>query len=427
MTVRSHLHLVVLAMWCQTEPELKGMLEELQHQTVDGIPCAAQPLLKDLMNEIQHNSSQGFDEKVQHASKILDGQARASVLNTSAINVDAEEDPELRQLKQCAEEGVESRSKFGLRFSRSASGQSADYHACKTNAAKQAFRKAWAKNEFDLVYEQRSQSRSFAKADISWGRYLGFERIVVEEGGGPNSLQRATVYVSKCVLLGGSWCKQDSMTDSIKYLYVEMQYQEKFERSWSLLVSHSRDSVAVKSPKASQAEAALAVTQTPAKRTLPEGHQPVQGTPVKVSKIPREKSAVEKTMASVMKVKVEYQSVMTSSSNLAEQLQIDDAWAWALSPATRQGFDNALAAITKERSAFISDLLTAKPQDFRKKFSDDDFVFQGTLFTQTVPPLLKELKLQADMLLSMHQQRLKFLCAEPVQAKPALKASKKRA
>ena len=89
---------------------------------------------------------------------LLGGSAHEAVrIQEAADNV---EDAELAAWKRCIDEGVDIRSKQGQRFSRAVDGgKSAEYKVLST-PEKQAFRKAWAKGQFEKVKALKPKEKS---------------------------------------------------------------------------------------------------------------------------------------------------------------------------------------------------------------------------------------------------------------------------
>ena len=73
-----------------------------------------------------------------------------------------------------------------------------------------------------------------SKVDKQWGRYLSFERIVKEDGYGPHAFRRACTYVAKCMEMGIGWFFYSGMVEDVKFLYVEHQWEESFNKAWKL-------------------------------------------------------------------------------------------------------------------------------------------------------------------------------------------------
>ena len=322
-----------------------------------------------------------------------------------------EDSTEVKELGECVQSGVDMRSKYGLRFSRSKDGAKMQtYKDLKTNGEKQQFRKDWAKSEFNKLAETRKQEKCYSKADRNWGRYLAFERIVVEEGNGPRALKRACTYVAKCMLMGGKWLLNDLMTESVKFLYIEVQFVEQFQRSWTLCTEHLRHSTKTIKPQSPQkgqqeqeARSASGEPFTPAgdgtKRPLEQ-----ETTPQKAQKVARQKSPLEVLLAEAFQTKTQYQEAWTSAVNLDSTMSGDEAWDWATS--ARAPFDQAMAAVKKGQTPFVFDLTVVKQQgELKKRYSDNALIMECTNFLKHFPPLVQALRLQSDMLLAMHRQR----------------------
>ncbi len=50
-------------------------------------------------------------------------------------------------------------------------------------------------------------------------------------------LQAALLYVSKCKLMGGRWCRFNKMTERMEFLHLELSETDKFSESWAMVSS----------------------------------------------------------------------------------------------------------------------------------------------------------------------------------------------
>lgn len=343
------------------------------------------------------------------------------------------DDEELDEMKRAIDTGVDMRSKFGVRFSRAGDGaKSSEYQSLRKTKDKQEFRRTWLKTQFDKVSERRIQQRTVTKHDTTHGVYYSFERIVVEEGGGAAAVRRAMTYCTKCLLMKGTWIMADTMTDSTKYLYISVQFKEKFIRSWTLYTEQYRESDNFKCSQITEkaTDSASKTMQDKAKQ-VGELETPMKRSATSTNetsaKKQRTKSAIEVALASATKIKGSYADIMATGASIEVQLREDQSWAWAQGPGTRDPFQAALQAVREARTQFVDDMLTTKASDIRKKYAEEDLLVQCLKYNADMPPVLEALRVQSEMLLSMHRQRLSILSGTMPGQKNPKKAGRKGA
>lgn len=149
------------------------------------------------------------------------------------------ETEEAKKWRLLAEEGVNIRSAAGQQFSRDPNGGKSAEYAGLTNAAKQAFRKEWAKQMHTTVVKKSEKEKSWRTIDSNKGSYEPFAIIVQREGGGPSGLEAARNYVSACVRMAGPWISRNPMTKRDEYLYLKRCFVEEFSECWRQYESRS--------------------------------------------------------------------------------------------------------------------------------------------------------------------------------------------
>ena len=360
---------------CVPHGSLPSVGEEDENTPASGGPLGT--LVADLLAGLPEN----FQKSIQWIASKADQTAR----QLAGLENEPADSTEVKELGECVHSGVDIRGKYGLRFSRSQDGAKMQtYKDLKTNGEKQQFRKDWAKSEFDKLSETRKQEKCYSKADRNWGRYLAFERIVVEEGNGPRALKRACTYVAKCMLMGGKWLLNDNMTESFKFLYIEVQFVEQFQRSWILCTEHLRHSFRIIKPQSEKGQLEQEAGSASGEPVTPAGDgtkRPLEAetTPQKAQKVARLKSPLEMLLAEAMKTKTQYQEAWTSAVNLDSTMSGDEAWYRAAS--ARAPFDQAMAAVKKGQTPFVFDLTAVKQQgELKKRYTDNALIMECTNF-----------------------------------------------
>ena len=139
------------------------------------------------------------------------------------------------ELEDIAENGMSAHGKWGLRFSRSAEGQT-DEHKSKSCVEKKLFRQDWAKCKLESVRRKKTRSESWTKVDTQKGTYVPFVVLWQREGGrdDPSALSCAVKYARKCVAMGPPWTSYNGMTERCEFLHLVREVSETFTKCWSL-------------------------------------------------------------------------------------------------------------------------------------------------------------------------------------------------
>jgi len=105
------------------------------------------------------------------------------------------------------------------------------YAAAKTYEEKAAFRRDWAKEQYEHHVKSRSQVTSLKKEDVAGGKHLALARIAWLEGGGPAGMRAACQLALKCLELGKPWYTNCPFTMRKKFMYLETGFQETFTKA----------------------------------------------------------------------------------------------------------------------------------------------------------------------------------------------------
>lgn len=131
--------------------------------------------------------------------------------------------------------GLSLRSKWGLRFSRSAlGGKSPNYSGTREEKAR--FREEWVKSQFEHAKLERTRKTEYRHIDKKKGTYRPFSMIWKKQGGNldPTALQAAKNIASACIKMGGAWVQYNTMSKRVEYLDLERGFETEFEKSWAL-------------------------------------------------------------------------------------------------------------------------------------------------------------------------------------------------
>ncbi|CAK0880979.1 unnamed protein product [Prorocentrum cordatum] len=98
---------------------------------------------------------------------------------------------------------------------------------------KAKFRADWGEKRYKQFWERRSKTTTNRKSEKLSGKYLALARIAHKEGGGKDGLKAATTYATNCIILGKHWVKWDSMTNTLKFYYVEHEISDEYVTAWT--------------------------------------------------------------------------------------------------------------------------------------------------------------------------------------------------
>eukprot|EP00959_Pyramimonas_sp_CCMP1952_P464627 9486936-Pyramimonas_sp.AAC.1 len=114
-----------------------------------------------------------------------------------------------------------------------------DWQACGQDQKEiTAFKKKWASEKFsELTRKHKDRIDSYDESLVKKGRLLSVLRMCFEEGG-PTGHQDAETVASvygiaqRCLELGHPYAQLDPQSQTVKFLYFELQWRERFTKRW---------------------------------------------------------------------------------------------------------------------------------------------------------------------------------------------------
>jgi len=354
-------------------------------------------------------------------------QQRAAGLLKPAETAPTEEEI---QLRACVEDGVDIRSKWGQKFSRSDAAKSEEYKNAN-NKQKQQFRKDWANTKLKELSFKKEKLQSWQRVDKRAGVMVPFSVLWQREGGkdDPGALAAAIKYATRALQMGKGWASINPMTDRLEFNHIRREFQETFLECWSLYVTENQGGKNPAIQNNTQEEekeetpAETAGSETPKKPAVPKGKGRAKakafiggskgGKSPKDSdkdggehrKKPRTKTPLEEAIAEANAVKTGLNQAQTTAQAILAATSTDAAWKWANNEAMLKPLKDALQDVNNKISTFGRTFLTTEMKMLKKEFPDKDLATELCNFTSSLRDPVEDLEKEGKILLSMHRSR----------------------
>ena len=361
--------------------------------------------------------------EVKKAELDAAARAQAALENEKAELAEIESTPEERELEDAMEEGIDLRSKWGVRFSRDKEGgKHPTYTNLASRAAKAQFRKDWAKSNWQQIRKMRERRDEFSQVDIKKGTYKPFSMIWKKQGGtkDPFAMEAAKNYTAKCIAMKGNWLKYNKMTCRMEYLDIDECMKDVFTRSWAMY--EQKESVPQSSTATPAENLALAdkkATATPKNKARPSAHdgsdQPNQEVKpqAKCKATPKKEPTTKKAqldageLAKAVGIKSQYASVMMSATGVANSINTDATWEWAKGTRDHDELGDAIARVSAAATPFCRYFTTVDIKEVRKDYKNKEQILEKDLsaFVDAMSGNLKSLSLVTRRIVAMHGSR----------------------
>ena len=273
------------------------------------------------------------------------------------------------------------------------------YDKCVGRPAQQAFKLAWAKEEYEKVQKAKTHSQTWRLVDTTRGEYLSFGMLVKREGGWKDSsaISAATRYCQKACVMGKPWTVWNAMTERYDYLYISKLFVQDFEQSWSSFTTWTKSEGSEPDARAnasgsgqgqkriadgagepagtSTGSGTAASTAGPSKKqktndgAKPSGNENKGGDSGK-----KEKKEVDKLLADATKWKMKFTSALAGIVNLENQILHNPMWEWARNDQQSKEINTRKKDVEKfHGNAFVKNLL-AMDSAYMKANFDEKFV-----------------------------------------------------
>ena len=330
------------------------------------------------------------------------------------------DDPEEKELLDCMINGVDPRTKWGQRFTRSSDGKSQEYFKM-TQKDKQEFRKDWASKEAKKIKRTRERSQAYQRIDETTGEYVPFSILWQREGGhrDPQALKAAITHATKCVQMGTPWVTVNDMTDRVEYLHLKRTLTERFSHCWSLyekaMLEDTTEAPALQQPEQQPPESRAAAASEVKTPKVPKRTATTPGSEGKHKK-PRAKSATEEAMIEAMVVKTSMTAASTRAKALLEAIDQDAAWSRFKTMA--ELVENAVKKIRDGMDSFARAFLSTDSKQLRQLYPDDSVLtIELRKFTSQMTGLVDTLQKEVNAIILMQQANGQAHSAVPAKKK----------
>eukprot|EP00929_Paragymnodinium_shiwhaense_P074376 TRINITY_DN38061_c0_g1_i2.p1 TRINITY_DN38061_c0_g1~~TRINITY_DN38061_c0_g1_i2.p1 ORF type:complete len:615 (+),score=150.99 TRINITY_DN38061_c0_g1_i2:96-1847(+) len=336
------------------------------------------------------------------------------------------------------------------------------YSACgSTYAAKEAFRKNWAKAEYDEYVKTRTFRTTVTQTMLKESSYKGIGRIAWKEGGGKSGWRAAVNWCISCIQLGGKWLKYCEKSKRIKFLWEEEKWTDEFKQEWSELeewrgrvtaaakdgsgaadadggakeettpaVANEqpgvRTAAAPKAKAATKAEAkakAKAATgkaagssrkrqgsaDNPAAAT---GSGSSGGKDAKKAKVEPDAMSLTELEKHVRSMKMTYGTATAQGSTLLAMVERDQTWRWCKeNPKLVDPLKEAMRSVEEQAMGgeFPSKVFTMELKDLKKAMAGAEYETRLRALAKNIDEPLKLLVKQSSSLMEQHQVKMKYM------------------
>jgi len=328
--------------------------------------------------------------------------------------------------------GFAARGAMASRFNRDKDGlMSEGYKSCKTHAAKQAFKSAWAASKLDSYMQTKVRKESIETIDSDKGTYMTEPAVMWEEGlRGVDKKMDAQARISgaevirRCRLLGGQWTRKGPMNGAEEFFYVKTSCAHIFSSAWTIFTEErSKEYDIPTNPEvkgADEKDGAKGDQKGDAssgqKAEAPE-KKAASSIGQKGSKEKPEKKAADKgesslaaAMKEATKVKAQFEHVVSRYATIMQAMSSDLSWSW-ISPEARpsllQGIDTAKAKLDDSLCAFARYFFSTDTKRIRRETPPAQLETKCLALARDLGPLVKNVGSELDMLVRMTESRSK--------------------
>ena len=340
-----------------------------------------------------------FDKNIleEHASSSSEKDAEAkSKIIAELTGIEAE----YAQVVQNGDE-VNTRSRLGVAFGRSAASQSPQYKSLKTWGEKAAFRKKWAATELDAIVEKKTRKTVLSTKWKNKGRYMALRKIWEEEGLDEDGFAAAASHVKKCIQYGGDFVRPNNMTGRTDLFWWSVGKDETFEDVFELNTDETGD----EERKSTKRRAPVCNVGSADDRPQPAPSAKAKASPKKASaaevrvkqeEVPtptKDKEALKQTNKDLTKVlshcnklRVTYLQSTSGAAAISRGCDDDPAWGWLKASAPLlEPMRSAYEELDKNLTHIEKRFLQSGPKEAR-----------GSMDSQAFLVMLRELQIKVE-------------------------------
>ncbi|CAK0823118.1 unnamed protein product, partial [Prorocentrum cordatum] len=269
---------------------------------------------------------------------------------------------------------------------------------------KAKFRADWGEKRYKQFWERRSKTTTNRKSEKLSGKYLALARIAHKEGGGKDGLKAATTYATNCIILGKHWVKWDSMTNTLKFYYVEHEISDEYVTAWTAHEEWCNAPQPVQDALCLEGGGAAGELEEAGGACEEAGDDDDGEPPVK-----REKTSLDVAMADFKKEKSLFRGLMQQTSTTLDLIESNSEWDWAKNEQNRGALESAQQTVQTavNSTAALKELLAVNDYgDMKTRIGASQLEVNFQKGATALKEPLKNLQTAVSRILRMHKQTL---------------------
>lgn len=234
-------------------------------------------------------------------------------------------------------------------------------------------------------------------------------------GAAEQALEAAREYARKCEMMGGRWCRENTMTGRREYLYLTSETVEEFEKCWAAREEHFQETTSFEATEGQEGVSGKTTKagkggdppkdDAVAKRARKggKGEDPPKDPPTKKPKPVVVKSPFEKAVSRAIALKKDIQLFQSQFHHIVEAVAHDKEWRWAT-----KCTDDLLAGkenVDENMTAWGRTLLCMELRDMKAAQDDKEFITSLVRLEEVIAEPVAAGIREVRMLLKMHQGR----------------------
>ena len=335
-------------------------------------------------------------------------------MKSDAVKMEKAEDPEIARWAALSEAGVEIRSPEGQKFSRDKEGgKSEEYQELTSYSEKQEFRRKWAAKIYEKVKASKTRTQEWSRIDTKKGSYLGFGRVLWEEGLDAEGLEATKNYTKACVDMGAPWVRFNGMSKRVEFLYVRQEYVEEFQDKWRMYEQWEKskdvksDARGTKRPSKDTAKTASDSQDVKAEEGK-EDTEMLKKKSKKKSEATHEKATFDKAWGRAQTTKKTFQAVVSKAKLILENIEGAQQWQWCKGSFAAEQLKSMVDQISKDTSTeFRRSFLSMDAKSTKNMMPQKELMIAMGDMYECLDTQLDKMAKQVAMISRMHQAHLK--------------------
>jgi hypothetical protein len=233
------------------------------------------------------------------------------------------------------------------------------YHAFPTRVEQDAFKMEWLQLELKEFKEQKIHTKSWKRVDHQKGNYMTIEQLEIDQGTSEDARQGVFNLVQMCTAMGSPWILRHPQTKRLLFLKLLFGFEEEFTNAWEHCKQEHTQGWNEESVVTGPAAKAQAKASSAKAKALGDAPKNIGAAPKAKAKA-KTATAFDKVFKDALVVKALCLKVSSDSLELAEQIPLEDKWAWARN-------DQNLGQLIKETKK-----MRGKFEPFHRQFLTED-------------------------------------------------------